>query len=199
MKQSAKSDPSPSADASVWVDEYGDSLYRYALSRLRDSEASEEVVQQTFLAGLEHQDQFSGAGSQQGWLMGILKRKIIDFVRQRNRSAQTEAQTDALDTRDPLDSFFDRSGKWKQNVRETLLEPLDSVDRQEFWPVFQACLKSLPERQSSVFMLREMEDLETGEICKELAISASNLWVLLHRARLRLAYCIKLRWLQEKA
>ncbi|TWU40239.1 RNA polymerase sigma factor SigM [Novipirellula aureliae] len=193
MKQSVRSDPSPSADASVWVDEYGDSLYRYALSRLRDPEASEEVVQQTFLAGLEHQDQFSGAGSQQGWLMGILKRKIIDFVRQRNRSSQS----DDLDTRDPLDSFFDRSGSWKKNVRETLLEPLDSVDRNEFWPIFQTCLGTLPKRQSGAFMLREMENLETAGICKELEISASNLWVLLHRARLRLANCIKLRWLQE--
>lgn len=199
MEQSELTEADQSRDPSAWVDAYGDALFRYALSRLRNPESAEEVVQQTFLAGLQHQHQFSGAGSQQGWLMGILKRKIIDFVRQRNRSAQTEAQTDALDARDPLDSFFDRSGKWKQNVRETLLEPLDSVDRQEFWPVFQACLKSLPERQSSVFMLREMEDLETGEICKELEISASNLWVLLHRARLRLANCIKLRWLQEKA
>ncbi|WP_404309486.1 sigma-70 family RNA polymerase sigma factor [Neorhodopirellula lusitana] len=80
-------------------------------------------------------------------------------------------------------------------VPKPLVEPLDSVDRQEFRPVFQACLKALPERQSRVFMLREIEDLETGEICKELEISASNLWGLLHRARLRLANCIKLRWL----
>ncbi len=195
MEPSELTEANLSRDPSAWVNEYGDTLFRYARSRLRNPESAEEVVQQTFLAGLQHQHQFSGAGSQQGWLMGILKRKIVDFVRQRNRSTQS----DALDTRDPLDSFFDRSGKWKQNVRETLLEPLDSVDRQEFWPVFQACLKSLPERQSSVFMLREMEDLETEEICKELGISASNLWVLLHRARLRLANCIKLRWLQEKA
>ncbi len=193
MKQSVESDPSPAANASTWVDEYGDSLYRYALSRLRNPEAAEEVVQQTFLAGLEHWDQFSGSGSQQGWLTGILKRKIIDFVRQRSRSAQTAE----VDMRDPLDSFFDRSGSWKKNVHETLLEPLDSVDRKEFWPIFQKCLGTLPQRQSGAFMLREIENLESAEICEELEISASNLWVLLHRARLRLAHCIKSRWLQE--
>ncbi|KLU07499.1 sigma factor [Rhodopirellula islandica] len=198
MEQSELPDPNLSRDPSAWVNEYGDALFRYALSRLRNPEFAEEVVQQTFLAGLEHQDQFSGVGSQQGWLMGILKRKVIDFVRQRNRSAQPEGQADPPDTRDQWDTFFDRSGKWNPNVRETLLEPLDAVDRQEFWPVFQTCLHSLPDRQSRVFELRELEGLETEEICKELEISASNLWVLLHRARLRLANCIKVRWLQEK-
>ncbi|WDQ17168.1 sigma-70 family RNA polymerase sigma factor [Rhodopirellula sp. P2] len=198
MEQSELPNSNPCRDPSAWVNEYGDALFRYALSRLRNPEFAEEVVQQTFLAGLEHQDQFSGVGSQQGWLMGILKRKIIDFVRQRNRSVQSEGQADTPDASDQWDTFFDRSGKWNPNVRETLLEPLDAVDRQEFWPVFQACLHSLPERQSRVFELREMKGLETEEICKELEISASNLWVLLHRARLRLANCIKVRWLQEK-
>ncbi|TWU10550.1 sigma-70 family RNA polymerase sigma factor [Allorhodopirellula heiligendammensis] len=193
MKQTAKRLPSPPADASMWVDEFGDSLYRYALSRLRDPEAAEDVVQQTFLAGLEHHDQFSGVGSRQGWLMGILKRKIIDFIRQRNRVSPL----DGLEVPDPWDSFFDRNGSWKKNVRETLLEPLDAVDRKEFWPIFQTCLGNLPQRQAGAFMLREVEGLESAEICKELEISASNLWVLLHRARLRLANCIKTRWLQE--
>ncbi|TWT67501.1 sigma-70 family RNA polymerase sigma factor [Allorhodopirellula solitaria] len=199
MERSELTKADQNRDPATWVDTYGDALFRYALSRLRKPESAEEVVQQTFLAGIQHRHQFSGAGSQQGWLMGILKRKIIDFVRQRDRSAQPAARAETLDTRDSLDSFFDSSGKWKQNVRETLLEPLDSVDRQEFWPIFHACLKSLPERQSSAFMLREMEDLDSGEICKELEISASNLWVLLHRARLSLANCMKRHWLQEKA
>lgn len=194
MEPSTYTEPAAVLDPADWVEQYGDALYRYAFSRLRDPEAAEEVVQQTFVSGLEHQQQFAGTGSQQGWLMGILKRKIIDAVRLRARAAPTES----LDTADPLDRFFDRRGNWRRNVRETLLQPLDTVDRTEFWPVFEQCVDALPAKQASVFLLREMEELGSAEICKEMQISSSNLWVLLHRARVRLASCIKLRWLQEK-
>lgn len=193
MEQTTDTTAATRLDPGDWIEEYGDALYRYAVSRLRDPDAAEEAVQQTFVSGLEHQNQFTGTGSQSGWLMGILKRKIIDLVRVHGRTSQTES----LDTSDPMDQFFDRKGNWKQNVRETLLQPLDAVDRTEFWPIFQKCLASLSEKQSGVFMMREMEDFESAEICKELSITSSNLWVLLHRARLRLASCIKLRWLQE--
>lgn len=177
-----------------WVEKYGDALYRYAVSRLRDATAAEEVVQQTFVAGLEHQSQFAGKGTHQGWLMGILKRKIIDFIRDQRRMASSES----VDPSDSLNLYFDERGRWKKSMRETLLQPLDSIDRAEFWPIFQKCLAGLPEKQSGVFALREMEELNSAEICKELNITPSNLWVLLHRARIRLARCIKLRWLQEK-
>ncbi|WP_404310341.1 sigma-70 family RNA polymerase sigma factor [Neorhodopirellula lusitana] len=179
--------------AADWVEHYGDSLYRYAMSRLRDTNAAEEVVQQAFVAGLEHQDQYTGKGSQQGWLMGILKRKIIDFVRQQTRLAPSES----FETAAPPDTFFDQDGNWNKNLRDTLLRPLDSVDKEEFWPIFQGCMNSLPQRQAGAFSLREIDGLGSPEICKQLQVSPSNLWVLLHRARLRLATCIKMRWLQE--
>jgi len=72
----------------MWVDKFGDFLFRYAVSRLRDVNSAEDVVQQTFLARLKHVDQYSGKGSMQGWLLGILNRKIIDFVRERQRTSQ---------------------------------------------------------------------------------------------------------------
>ena len=61
---------------SLWVEQHGDYLYRYAYSRLRDSNAAEEVVQETFLNGIKYQAQYSGKGTQQAWLLGILKHKI---------------------------------------------------------------------------------------------------------------------------
>ncbi|WP_442511967.1 sigma-70 family RNA polymerase sigma factor [Novipirellula sp. SH528] len=178
----------------TWVDEYGDSLYRYALSRLRDAEASEEVVQQTFLAGLEHIKQFSGQGSEQGWLLGILKRKIIDLVRVRSRTTQLIEE----DGGDPLDRMFDRNGNWRKNTHSTLQQPLESIEREEFWPILRTCLADLPTGQADAFTLREMDELGTKEICKKMSISPSNLWVLLHRARLRLANCMKSRWNLEQ-
>ncbi|MEX1026877.1 MAG: sigma-70 family RNA polymerase sigma factor [Candidatus Paceibacterota bacterium] len=177
----------------AWVDQYGDYLYRYALSRLRDGEAAEEVVQQTFLAGLQHTDQFAGKGSERGWLLGILKRKIVDFIRQRNRTSSLADE----DGGDSSEAFFDRKGNWKPELRAALRRPLDSLEREEFWRILRGCLDALPTRQADVFVLREMDDLSTEEVCKDLEITASNLWVLMHRARLRLAMCLKSRWEQE--
>ena len=73
-------------DPELWVDDYGDYLYRYAYSRLRDANSAEEVVQDTFMAGIRHQSQFTGKGSQRAWLLGILRRKILDYVRLRSIS-----------------------------------------------------------------------------------------------------------------
>ena len=182
-----------SSEPTAWVDQYGDCLYRYALSRLRSAEAAEEVVQQTFLAGLEHFSQFSGQGSVRGWLFGILKRKIIDLVRQRNRTTDLTDDGDG----DPLDQMFDRNGNWRQRVRSSLLQPLDQLEREEFWPILSQCLDGLPRNQADAFTFREMDEMGSEEICKELSITPSNLWVLLHRARIRLANCMKTRWNQE--
>jgi RNA polymerase sigma-70 factor (TIGR02943 family) len=180
---------------SAWVDQYDDWLFRYALSRLRDGEASEEVVQQTFLAGLQHADQFAGMGSQRGWLLGILKRKIIDFIRQRNRTSSFAEDEGG----DPSEAIFDRKGNWKPELRSAMRRPLDSLEREEFWRILNGCLQSLPTRQADVFVLREMDEVGTEKICKDLQITPSNLWVLLHRARLRLATCLKSRWQQESS
>jgi RNA polymerase sigma-70 factor (ECF subfamily) len=178
----------------AWAECYGDLLYRYVVSRLRDRELAEELVQQTFLAALAHREQFTGAGSEKGWLMSILKRKMIDHLRARSRTRTLDNDDGAADA---LDEFFDRSGRWRQPVRDTLLQPLDSIDREEFWPVFQQCLSGLPEKQAGAFLLREVDDRGADEICKDLDVSTSNLWVLLHRARLRLANCMKKRWLYD--
>jgi RNA polymerase sigma-70 factor (ECF subfamily) len=162
---------------------------------LRGEEAAEEVVQQTFLAGLQHIQQFAGRGSERAWLLGILKRKIVDFIRQRNRtnSLSTDEGSDAAE------AFFDGKGKWKPEVKSTLGCRLDSLERKEFWQILRMCLDGLPTRQADVFVLREMDDRTTEEICKDLQITASNLWVLLYRARLRLSNCMKSRWQQESS
>jgi RNA polymerase sigma-70 factor (TIGR02943 family) len=182
-----------SLNPSAWVGQYGDCLYRYAMSRLRDSEAAEEVVQETFVAGLRHVEQYSGKGSERGWLMGILKRKIIDLVRSRSRASSLTND----DGSDPSEALFDQSGRWRAEIRSAGYQPLDSLEREEFWKILRTCMDTLPARHADVFTLREMEDESTEEICKELEITPSNLWVILYRARLQLANCMKTRWQQS--
>ena len=182
------SQASNGVDPSAWVDRHGDTLFRYALSRLRDPDAAEEVVQETFVAALRAVDQYSGAGSEGAWLLGILKRKIIDCVRRRNRP---DAGLGMEPGEDPTETLFDKKGNWRLDPRIAGQRPEACLEREEFWQAFRGCLKRLPQRQADVFSLREIEDLSSENICKELQITASNLWVLLHRARLRLIGCMK--------
>ena len=178
-------------DPSQWVDKYGDYLFRYAYSRLRETDAAEEVVQETFFAGIRFQNQFSGRGSERAWLLGILKRKIVDFVRLRSRYGQTNAPEDE---HDPSGQLFDEKGNWRHGVISWSSAPEKSVEYRELWEVLQGCLNHLPRGQADVFVLSVMEDMDADEICRELEISPTNLYVRLHRARLGLAKCINARW-----
>lgn len=180
-------------DPSAWVDCHGDYLYRYALSRLRDGEAAEEVVQQSFVAALQHTHQFTGRGTECAWLQGILKHKIVDFIRQRQRITSLSD----VENGDSSESFFDRLVNWKPELRSALRQPLDSLEREEFWRILRVCLDALPVRMANVFVLREIEGHSTKEICKELEITPTNAWVLLHRARLRLVIDMNRHWRQE--
>ena len=178
-------------DPSEWLDAYGDYLYRYALSRLRDTNAAEETVQETFLAGIKKFAQFSGEGSQRGWLLTILKRKIVDHVRQRARFDRDGA---VGSEHDPIDRLFDRGGHWKHSVAAWMNAPADSIESSELWEIVEDCLTHLPKGQASAFTLSVMEELDSDQICEELGISPSNLWVRLHRARIGLANCVGARW-----
>ncbi len=176
-----------------WVDQYGDYLFRYAYSRLRDVNAAEEVVQETFLAGIRNQHQFAGRGSQRGWLLGILKRKIIDFVRRRAKYDGTSGYDEA----DPTTLLFDENGNWRKGALPES-EGERAVEARELWDIVKDCLNSLPQGQADVFVLSVMEDMDSEEICKELGITPSNLWVRLHRARLGLAKCVGARWYSDE-
>lgn len=180
-------------DPSLWVDKYGDYLFRFAVSRLRDGDFAEEVVQETFVAALKNIKQFAGRGSERAWLLGILKRKIIDFFRKRKRDPVNVDEANA----DISEMLFDQNGAWRKEIRQAMKQSLDSLDRQEFWTILKMCLDSLPGRQADVFTMRTMDEQSAEFICKELQITSSNYWVILHRARLQLSGCMKQKWFQE--
>ena len=74
------------------------------------------------------------------------------------------------------------------------VNPQDSLQEKQFFAVLEACVQDLPAQQGRVFMMREWLELSTDEICQELGVSTSNLWVLLHRARAKLQACLQQRW-----
>jgi RNA polymerase sigma-70 factor (ECF subfamily) len=173
-----------------------DVLLRFALLHLRDQPAAEDAVQDTLLAALDALDTFRGESSLQTWLVGILKRRLVDHFRRQQRQVDaTEVGLDRSDADDAglLTQLFDRSGKWVSAPRPWP-DPYAAMEQAGFWQAFEECIRHLPARQARAFVLRELVGLEAAEICKELAINPSNYWVLLHRARLRLRDCLEQHW-----
>jgi len=180
-------------DPSTWVENYGDYLYRYAVSRLRDGDAAEEAVQETMVSALKNASQFAGRGTERAWLLGILKLKIIDFYRSRKKNPINLSE----DAGDISEMLFDANGCWKKEIHSAIRQSLDSLDRLDFWRILKKCLEALPVRQSDVFTMRAMDERSAEDICKDLEITSTNYWVILHRARLQLSSCMKQSWFEE--
>lgn len=188
-------------DPGRWLDEHGDYLFRYAVFRLRDDNAAEDAVQETFLAALKAYDQFEGRGSERTWLIGILKHKIVDHFRRIGREAPIGEEADeGPEHRE----FFERPDEWQghwTNERAPTdwhATPAELMERSDFWKVFSDCLSPLPQRTASAFTLREVDGLASEEICEMLSIKVNNLWVMLHRARLHLRNCLELNWFRRE-
>lgn len=177
--------------AADWLDRHGDLLYRYALWRVRDADTAEELVQETLLAGLRGQAQFSGRSSQRTWLVGILRRKIVDHFRRAGRQVSDDV---ALHLDQVLADDFDRRGIWKAALGKWPQDPAQTMEQREFWDALKDCFSRLPPALGDVFALREMEELPSQEICKILSITPSNLWTQLHRGRRLLRRCLELNW-----
>ncbi len=182
-------------DPSRWLDAYGDFLYRYALVRVRDPRVAEDLVQETLLAALEGWHRFEGRSSERTWLVGILKHKIVDYFRRQANPVEQASGEAAIER-----EVFNRWGRWKHPPMQwPALDPLQVLEREEFYTVLMQCLRAIPERMAAVFVLRELEGWSTEAICKRLEITPTNLWVIIHRARLRLRKCLEQLWFQREA
>lgn len=77
-------------------------------------------------------------------------------------------------------------------------KPGESLDNERFWQTYRDCSGKLPKYVAAVFNLREVDGVESKEICALLSISESNLWVMLHRARMALRRCLETNWFAKE-
>ena len=175
-------------------------LMRVARLQLRDDAQAEDVVQETLVAALSGAG-FSGKSSLRTWLTGILKHKIVDAIRRKQREPLAASAFgdlgDELDIED-FDAMFDRTGHWSSPPADWG-NPEEALGRRQFVEIVDFCLEKLPPNTARVFMMREVLELETAEICKELAITPNNLWVILYRARMALRQCLEQNWFAADA
>lgn len=181
-------------NAGRWMKEYVDQLYRFAYSRTQNGALSEDLVQDTFFSALKSSDKFKGNSSERTWLYSILKNKIIDHY----RKASTKKEQYQIDDPDYNEDIMFHTtggmmtkGSWKQGG---FLKSEDAashlVESKQFYGALENCLDALPHATQMAFRLKHLKDFNTDEVCKELDITASNYWVLLHRARLQLRNCL---------
>lgn len=168
-------------------------LLRVAKLQLRDLGAAEDVVQETLLAAIEGWAKFSGQSSVKTWLTGILKHKIIDVLRGRMRELPVSEVLPAEAEEEVIEAFFSAAGHWN-SPPQAWAEGEAALEQKQFFDIMDFCLEKLPPKQGRAFMLREVFELETEEICKALSVSTTNLWVLLHRSRLLLRQCLEQHW-----
>jgi RNA polymerase sigma-70 factor (TIGR02943 family) len=181
--------PEYNLNPNKWIDLYSDYLFNYTVTRVSDRDIAQDLVQDTFLAGLKSMKNFKGEASERTWLISILKRKIIDHYRKTNSNkGKTEVRISYNDD--------ESEGDW---LEERVADPFDKtaedlMQNSELGDAIFECLSKLPEKQAQVFRMKTIEGYETEDICKELNINASNLWVIIHRARTAMASCLEKNW-----
>ena len=142
---------------------------------------AEEVAQATFVTFIETAHRFEGRSKVRTWIFGILFRKLQEA----RRGFAKDRKMDDID--EVFEARFDHTGHWSSAPAA----PDAHLDSAEALGEVEACLETTPERQRLAFVLREVEELTTAEICNILGVTSTNLGVMLFRARNRLRECLE--------
>lgn len=179
----------------VYLEEVRNQMVRFATIQLSDVTQAEDAVQEALIGALKNAKSFNGRAALKTWIFAILKNKIADVLRQKQRTVNISSLQSKDNEDEDISELFDRKGFWKVDERPvTWGNPEASMREGQFWVVFESCLEHLPPKQARVFMMREFIELDANEICETLGLSTSNLHVLLHRSRLRLRECVENNW-----
>ncbi len=144
---------------------------------------AEDVCQSTFVTFIEKIDEFEGRSHVRTWLFGILYRKISEM----RRSALREGTAESIDQ--VMENRFKTDGRWQQPPRGADMAAYEREVREHLTD----CLDGVSTDQRMAFILREVEELDSEEICRTMEISRSNLGVLLYRGRNLLRECLEKR------
>jgi RNA polymerase sigma-70 factor (ECF subfamily) len=175
-----------------------DYLLKFARLQLRNEAWAEDAVSETVLAALAKPQSFGNRSQLKTWLVGILKHKVIDALRHHHREISVGDDSDDAQA-DPLDSIaFQANGHFVEQPADWG-NPEQQTSSQQFFDILEACASKLPATQGRLFLMREWLELSSEEICKELQLTPTNLYVQLHRARLRLRECLELNWFMKAA
>ena len=172
-------------------------LLRFARLQLRNDAWAEDAVSETLLAALSKPQAFDNRSQLKTWLVGILKYKVLDTFRHNARQVSMDTGDDC-NGEDELDALLFKSDGHFAQAPASWGNPEQDLSSRQFFSVLEACTEKMPPALSRVFLMREWLELSSEEICKELKLSSTNLYVQLHRARLRLRECLELNWFGQQ-
>lgn len=179
----------------VFLEDIRQQMIKFAILQLGDVHFAEDAVQEALIGAMKNAASFGGRAALKTWIFAILKNKIADVLRQKQRTVNASSLLRDDDEDADMNELFDHNGHWQPDERPVVWgNPEACLRESQFWQVFEACLENLPPNQARVFMMREFVELDAAEICTELKLTTSNLHVLLHRSRLRLRECIENKW-----
>jgi RNA polymerase sigma-70 factor (ECF subfamily) len=176
-----------------WVAAYADYLYGFALQRLSDPELCKDLVQDTFLSAIKNKAHYKADSSVKTWLTAILKHKISDQYRNKT------ALTDPIPSAESSCTFFEQNGHWKNRhaPQDWRIDEANPLESEELKAILKSCLDKLPPLWALVINRKYLQEENSTVICKELNVTPSNFWVLIHRAKLSLRACIDKQWLRD--
>lgn len=169
-----------------WVNEYADDLYQYTFQRVRDKPTAMDIVQEVFLSAWKNFESYRKDAAIKTWLLSILKNKIIDYYRSTVHSS----------TGDSGWSYFDSQEHWTEESApvEWNAGQVHKMEQDEFFRILAQCKDKLQQLQKMVFAMKHIDDMKSDEICRLLNITASNYWVIMHRAKVQLRACLEVNW-----
>lgn len=174
-------------------------MIKFAFLQLSSLPQAEDVVQEALTSAFQHLDSFKGRAAFKTWVFSILKNKIIDVLRQKSRLVAMSELFKDEESELSVDELFDASGHWhKYEAPQAWQSPEEMMEQSDFWIIFEACLDHLPAKYAQVFMMREVVELSSNEICSKLELSISNFNVLMYRSRTRLRECLENKWLLKE-
>jgi RNA polymerase sigma-70 factor (ECF subfamily) len=186
------------SDPKEWVAKHGDALFGFALRYVSDRAVAEDLVQEAFLAALKARSSFAGSSSERTWFIGILKNKVMDHFRKYSRET-TLSEPEQLSYSDDTDyiTVGPDTGSWQPNRRPAVwsVDPNDPVEQKQLWEHLKRCLEGLDQRLAKVYNMRDIQEIEYDEVCNVLAVTPTNLRVMLHRARKLMRHCLETNWI----
>ncbi len=175
-------------DSVTTIDQPGlhrDYLFRFAMRRIGNRELADDLVQETMLAVLQTKATeaaagkpgFHGRSTYRVWLVGILKHKLMDALRDRKRfvALTTEHEGEEIDIDPAL---------LNANLEDQVAhDPRHACELSQLLSQVNDGLDKLPAGVAEVFVAREIEGETTASISARAGLSEANVWVRVHRAR----------------
>lgn len=176
----------------TWIDQYADQMLGYTVVRVANRDIAKDLVQETFFVALRSKDNYRGEISEKNWLYLILRSRILDHYKKKKEVLASQLAGEGSESDD---HFGVEDGIWRAEAAPAEWEADRMVQSKEFMNVLNQCRSKLSDMQQAVFTMKFIDGESSDDICKELDLTSSNYWVLVHRAKLHLRKCLEMNWM----